>query len=160
MLGMTTAPHIKLQLLGPLTIRATPPAGNLRRKTRALLAYLAITSQPHSRQALIDLFCTEADAPSRVLSLLLSRLRKQLGTAVLISNKQTVALNQSLIDADVSLFQKVLDTDLTAASLVDLQTAVSLYQGELLEGLVLSDAQQFELWLLGQRATMRQLLEK
>jgi DNA-binding SARP family transcriptional activator len=151
---------LTIRLLGTFAIEqppSAPPA--LRRKTRALLAYLAAANRPQSRQHLADLFCQEADAPSRVLSLLLSRIRSQLGARVLFTEANTIQLNPQAVWVDYSAFQQQLTGDVSRQSAAAIETAVALYRGEFLEAFNLPDAPEFELWLLGQRAHARQLLE-
>ena len=132
----------------------------LRRKTRALLAYLATADQSHTRQTLMDLFCLDAMSPSRALSVLLSRIRHHLGKAAIITHGSSIQLNRQLAGVDYAVFQQQLSGDLSQKSVADIETAVSLYRGEFLEGLTLPNAPEFELWLLGQRAHAHQLLER
>ncbi len=79
MLTGAVAP-VSLYLLGSFEIRSGTQNSSamLERKTRALLAYLAATDQPHSRQALSHWFCQEADDPVGNLHWHLSRIRRQL----------------------------------------------------------------------------------
>lgn len=159
---MAAVSPFKLYLLGPFQL-AHPEAADLetpRRKTRALLAYLAVAHQLHTRQALMDLFCQDAQSPARALSLLFTRMRQRLGTDVLITDNNTVQFNAQSAWVDFAIFQQQLSGDLSPKSAADLQTAVALYRGEFLEGLTLPDAPEFELWLLGQRAQARHLLER
>ncbi|MEJ2747917.1 MAG: hypothetical protein P8183_08400 [Anaerolineae bacterium] len=91
--------------------------------------------------------------------MLLSRIRRQLDAAVLITEHNTVQFDTQSIWVAYAIFQQQLSGDLSRKSINDLETAVALYRGEFLEGLTLPDALEFELWLLGQRAQTRQLLE-
>jgi DNA-binding SARP family transcriptional activator len=125
-----------------------------------MLAYLATANQPHTRQALMDMFCQDAQSPARALSLLLTRVRQHLDTAVLITDNKHIQFNPQSTWVDYAVFQQHLSGDLSQKSAADLQTAVALYRGEFLEGLTLPDAPEFELWLLGQRAHARHLLER
>ena len=158
---MTAVPH--LTFLGRFTIQlppGSPATPALRRKTRALLVYLAATGGGHTRQQLMTLFCPAANDPARVLSLLLSRIRRNLGTAVLLTEGNTAQINPQAVWLDVHQFEKTLTGDLGEQSTEALKTAVALHRGELAEGLTLPDASQFELWLLGERARFRRLYEK
>ena len=66
-------------MLGELDVRraglslAQPPS----KKTRALLAYLALTARPHRREALCSLLWDITDDPRGALRWSLSKLRKQ-----------------------------------------------------------------------------------
>ncbi|MFN8457638.1 MAG: hypothetical protein U0401_23770 [Anaerolineae bacterium] len=64
----------------------------MRRKTWALLAYLAATGQAHRRRTLIDMFCQEADDPGGALRWHLSRIRRQLDPAILRVEKTCGAI--------------------------------------------------------------------
>ncbi|MCI0396417.1 MAG: AAA family ATPase, partial [Chloroflexi bacterium] len=150
-----------IYLLGPFDLqvdgRSGPP---LRRKTRALLAYLAATPQTHHRPALAQLFCAEADAPVRALRLLLSRVRSQLGPEAILAEGDTVRLNHQAGRVDSCLFEQLLAGDLAGQSLESLGAAVDLYRGEFLAEFSLPDAPEFELWLLGEQARLRRLYER
>ena len=157
---MSDTQTTQLHLLGSFLITSYKPVPTLRRKTRALLAYLAATGQAHPRSRLMDLFCQGANAPSRALAVLLSRIRKQLGSDVLITDRRTVRLNETAVWVDVASFRAVLGGDMDVPALSAVETAVSYYRADLLTGLTLNNAPEFELWLLGERAQMRHLLER
>ena len=153
--------QVNLSLLGAFQLRvADQTLATMRRKTKALLGYLAVTGSPHTRYELANLFCQEAAAPQRTLRLLLSRSRRALGTDGLLTIGEDVELNQEIVSVDVQQFSQILRGDLAQTTQDDLQQAVDRYHGELLEGLSLPDAPEFELWLLGQRAQMQQLYER
>lgn len=157
-----TETQLTLHLLGPFQLKQglEESVVTLRRKTRALLAYLIATKQPHTRQSLTDLFCQEAKSPARALSVLLTRIRQQVGTAVLRTAEEMVQVSLTEMWVDYDQLQQQLSGDLARHSTAALKTAVSLYRGEFLEGLSLPDAPEFELWLLGQRAHTRRLYER
>ncbi|MBX0327491.1 AAA family ATPase [Oscillochloris sp. ZM17-4] len=151
---------LRLHLLGAFRIAPEQPAPALRRKDRALLAYLAITGKAQPRRALMDLFCQGANAPARALAVLLSRIRTQLGAAALLGDDESVRIDEGLVWVDVAAFQGALGGDVASRPIAQLEAAVALYRADLLDGLALSDAPEFELWLLGQRAHMRHLQER
>ncbi|MEZ4590658.1 MAG: AAA family ATPase [Chloroflexota bacterium] len=157
---MSQSGHISLQLLGSFSATVDGQAAMLRRKTRALVAYLATMGQPQTRRKLMALFCQEANAPSRALAVLLSRVRKQLGAAVLHTEGEMVALNFAAVTVDVAHFLAVLEDRGQAPGVAGLETAVSLYRAEFLAGLTLDDAPEFEQWLLGQQARFHHLQER
>ncbi|MFT5194671.1 MAG: DNA-binding SARP family transcriptional activator [Candidatus Promineifilaceae bacterium] len=158
---MTLTNQFDLLLLGQFTIcygqekRPFPP---LRRKTRALLAYLIAVDAPCSRQALMDMFCQCTNSPARTLTLLLSRIHKQVD--VLHITNSSIQFKPSSAQVDVAFFQQTLAGTLDEQRTDAIQTAISLYRGEFLEGLTLPNAPEFELWLLNQRARTRHLLER
>lgn len=160
--GYTQVHHLSLHLLGPFALytkdnQATP---DLRRKTRALLAYLAVAKRPYTRHELAGLFCQEADAPLRALRHLLSRLRAALGPNVLWEDGETIQLDKKHIWVDAHYFTQVLEADLSQLSQSTLAETIALYHGEYLAGLHLPDSPEFELWLLGYRAHLHRLYER
>lgn len=162
---MNAGGQVSVFLLGPVEAllgdtKEKRAQALLRRKSRALLAYLAATTQMHHRESLANLFCQEAAAPLRALRLLLSRIRTQVGPFILHTQDDYVSLNHQAVWVDSREFERVLQQDLSQQPLPVIESAVALYRGEFLEGLSLPDAAEFELWLLGERARMRQLYER
>ncbi len=154
---------IRLYLLGPFTITTTNSATTLRRKTRALLAYLAATGQSHSRQHLMALFCAEAKNPSAVLRSLLSRLRRNLNTDILLVDGELVRLNPAICWVDCLHFQEVASSIPSLESdkqIAQITTTLDLYRGPFLADMSLHNAPEFELWLLGERARYHSLAER
>lgn len=131
-------------------------AGFRSAKAQALLYYLAVRGQPVMRATLVGLlWADQAEEQARSnLNQTLSNLRKVMGEA-LESSRQTVALAQEQIQAldvrDLSAAARQAQTLDTTALL----TAASLYRGELLEGLLVRDAAEFDIWLQTERERMR-----
>ncbi len=144
-------------------------------KIRALLAYLALTeAQPHRRELLAGLFWPELPQAVAMTNVrvALYRLRETLekvqpgaDDALLLTTRQTLQLNTAHLWVDVHTFQKLLATCATHAHANLIQCdecktrfveAVVLYRAELLAGLGLADAPDFEEWLLLQRETLHQ----
>ena len=163
-LGMANVPgaSISLCLLGSFELRANDRDINpaLDRKTRAILAYLAATGHPHSRQSLFSLFCQETLDPAGTLRWHLSRIRRQINPAIITATKETIQFNRQAAWVDCDIFQAALDRHPLSADLEELASVLDLYRGEFLAGTALSDAPEFELWLLGERARLRQLYER
>lgn len=152
--------EIQLRLLGSFQVHGEP-GKTLRRKERAILAYLALSSQPLSRYELANLFCQSAAHPGRTLRLGLSRLRQALGNEVLLNQDETVLFNPDSVWTDFRPFQELLTRkNLSTVPLEELETVVLLYRGEFLEGLYLPDAIEFDIWLVGQRSYWSQLYER
>jgi DNA-binding SARP family transcriptional activator len=146
---------VALAVLGELKILVDGQLVPLRRKDRAMLAYLAITGQPQRRSTLVDLFFQEAEDPAAAFRLGLSRIRSQLGPSILQSSQQQVRLVSTGLWFDFHLFDELLGEHIPICSDDNLAAAVDLVQGPLLDRLAIPSAPEFELWLLGERARVQ-----
>jgi predicted ATPase/DNA-binding SARP family transcriptional activator len=138
-----------LSLLG--SFRLYSPDGHFirlpRRKVESLLAYLAIYQEPagHSREKLATLFWGNTpDEQSRTsLRTALAVLRKTLGAAALLSNREQVQINPAFpLWVDVLEFRQTRSTSP--------ETAITLYTGEFLPTV-------YDEWVLVEREHLRQL---
>lgn len=129
-------------------------AQRLPLKGMALLAYLAATGRPVTREVLAGLLWGETpDAAARAsLRVTLNRLPAPLRPYLHLS-RDTVGLHLDRVSADV----QVLATAVTGAP-TDWATAVALYRGDFLEGFSLPDAPAFEEWALLERERLRLLV--
>lgn len=150
---------VQLRLLGPMELSAAGRVIALPRskKTRALLAYLAMTSRAHRRERLCSLLWDVTDDPRGALRWSLSRLRSAFGSeaARVLADQQEVSLSTAgmLIDAaELAGMQRPL---LQAMDISELEQAAMLYRGEFLEGLELSDFLDFSAWCIEQREQSR-----
>lgn len=161
---------LKLFFLGPPRIELDGEALEIEsHKGVALLAYLVVTAQSHSREALSTLFWADIDQ-SRALSYLrhtLWSLKKALGDSWLeISREQVGPQPEADIWLDVTAFQQHLKTSLnhnssdkvSAETLPLLAEAVELYRGDFLTGFTLPDAPEFDEWQFFQMEALRQKL--
>lgn len=129
-------------------------------KEAALLIYLAHTRHTQSRDFLADLLWDSRSTKQSLSNLrtILTRLRKQVGDALLITQK-SVALtveNQQIVDSlllvqTLAKFGQV-GSDAAAAAL---QTTLATYQGEFLANFYLPDAPQFNEWAMLTREQIR-----
>ena len=146
-----------------------------RRKTLALLAYLAVTGQPHSRDALATLLWPEHDPSSALANLRrdLSRLKDAVGEQILIIDRIKVGFNpKAVVWLDVAEFQSRMavaqkhDHRVPEGAPVErceecqaaLTEAASLYTGDFMTGFGLSDSPAFDEWQFFQAESLRQLL--
>jgi DNA-binding SARP family transcriptional activator/TolB-like protein len=150
-----TVPLLRLRLLGGLEVRTadgrdvTPPG----KKLRALIACLAMPpGRAWSREQLIELLWSDRDEEHARGSLreALVKLRRSMGEPTpLQANRETIALDPTIIHVDAVEFARLAEAG-------ELDSAVDLYHGELLEGLSLPDA-GFDDWLLVERARLHDL---
>ncbi|MCB9458493.1 MAG: tetratricopeptide repeat protein [Anaerolineaceae bacterium] len=132
---------------------------DIRRKTRALLAYVCLAEKAVSREQLSNLFCRNARDPMGSLRWHISRIRRNFHDQALYVSDDDVYVNLSVLTVDASTFLKALASS-KQSSTDELENTLKLYRGEVLAGYSLPEETEFELWLLGQRAHFAQLYEK
>jgi hypothetical protein len=158
--------RLSLQLLGPFqaSLDGQPLTDFRTRKVQALLLYLAVETQAHNRDLLLDLLwpgLPERSARSN-LRQTIYYLRQIFpdpannGQPVIIVNRQEIQLNpQAAVTIDVAQFQALLDQAqahnhldlfLCADCRRDLEQAVALYRGDFLADFYLDDSNEFEEW--------------
>ena len=155
----TAAAHLEVKLLGGFEARQAGTALVLpTQKTQALLAYLAMPlGQSHPREKLATLLWGDmqhAQARSNLRNAL-SRIKKILPKASrssLLVDGASVSLAPSAVDVDVSQLERLLADGSPGA----LGQIASLYRGDLLAGLVLSEP-PFEEWLTAERMRLHEL---
>jgi predicted ATPase/DNA-binding SARP family transcriptional activator len=160
----------ELYLFGPprLEVNGEPIVITLR-KAMAILVYLAVTRQPHRRDALATLFWPEKDQRSaranlrRTLYELTQQLEKHSGLPLIDADDETVALiRNALLWTDIATFQHYLaeptPADSHAAVPPALLEAAALYTDDFMAGFTLSDAPTFDDWQFFQREELRQQL--
>jgi DNA-binding SARP family transcriptional activator len=143
-------------LLGPPQVWLNQrPLPITRRKSRALLYYLAAQTTPTTRDQLLTLLWPEHDraAAQQILRTTLHGLRKTLGPALLVA-EDTLAL-AATADVDVRRFAAQLAAP--AADRQQLADALEGYRGDFLADFVLPDAAAFDEWAAEQRERYRQL---
>lgn len=150
-------PKIEVECLGGLRLSlGTQPLSLSSAKAQVLICYLAISGRPHSREELSGLLWSELpEAAARAnLRTMLPKLRKVLGTHLEVS-RDRVALSGYRLD--VALFLNKLSHLEGEPDMTQLQEAVRLYRGDLLEGVHIEGAPLFDEWLAGQRERFKQL---
>jgi DNA-binding SARP family transcriptional activator len=148
---------VELRLLGGPSVwtpGGAEAAGVLAQPKRlALLAYLAAASPYgfHRRDTLVALFWPEADQghARTALRKAIHFLRHELGPgSVLSRGDEEVGLAGAAVWCDVREFDRALADGRPAEGL-------ALYRGDLLPGLFIADASEFERWLGDERARLR-----
>ncbi len=140
---MTDAP-LELRLLGELEVLRAGRAVALphSKKTRALLAYLALTDREHRRERLCDLFWDVADDRRGALRWSLSKLRAivdDAGASRIIADRERVAFAPLGARVDVlELRRTFAGKPIDEIPLDVLERSAEAFRGELLEGLDLA----------------------
>lgn len=122
-------------------------------KRAALLAYLAaaLPRGPHRRDKLLALFWPDSDEQRAraALSQAVYFLRERLGEDAITPRGDAAVGIADVVWCDAAAFESALDTGKAAE-------ALALYRGDLLDGFYISDAPEFERWLDGERARLRE----
>jgi len=155
-------------------------------KSVALLTFLAVSREPQSRDRVLGLLWAESasDAARKNLRNMLWSIRKALGEDAVTSDDDHLALGESTWvdvreleqfvmlsgakhlsntprDASRSSQTSLLRmTNSAESEIPSLQSAIDLYRAPLLDGLTLSDAPDFEIWLTTERERLAQLVAR
>src|SRR5258708_313945 len=159
---------LEIYAFGGLTIRRDGVAltGFASRKVEALLIYLACTGRPHSREFLAEFLWEERSQAQSMGNLrqALFDLRQRLAPYIIVT-RQTVAWNPGkpcwldVVELERQLgiaSQQWLQPDgLPSMAAEQLAHALTLYQGDFLEGFYVRDCKGFEHWILQERERLR-----
>lgn len=163
-----------LHLLGPpLLERNGISVQQLRRKATALIAYLAVDGQAHSRDALATLLWPE-HGQSRARANLrrcLFALNDSAGESLLTSDQDTLRADSTLLSTDIDSFRELSSgcgkhdhSQTCEECLSRMREAVELYKSDFLFGFSLPDCNYFDEWQLMQserfRIELAELLQK
>jgi DNA-binding SARP family transcriptional activator len=146
------AKGVEIRLLGELEVardgRVVPlPAS---KKTRALLAYLALTARPHLRQSLCELLWPGPDDPRAALRWSLTKIRPlvdERGTSRIVADRDRVEFEVAGARVDLADVRSCLASPPTDLETDALRDVAARFRGELLEGLDVPDAYRFQEWL-------------
>ncbi|MCO5185407.1 MAG: tetratricopeptide repeat protein [Anaerolineae bacterium] len=145
----------RYELLGTLGIEDDGHVSAVMKygKGCALLAYLIVDGQAHSRETVADLLweATSTQQSLRNLRALLHKLRP-LAPELSVSRKQLSFQRTDAVSADFYTLQAALDSD----DIGRLYSARALYKGTLLDGFYLDDAPMFWEWQLLARERLHQ----
>lgn len=153
-----TASRVSIQLLGPVDIQVDGrPLAVDTRKAVALLAYLAVTRRPASRESLVALLWPESnDTDGRsALRRTLSVLNSALGGRGLSIDRSAVGLRPDEVDLDLASAREALgrardhghDLDVACGACDSwLQAAIALDRGPFMDGFGLRDSESFDEW--------------
>lgn len=152
----------RLHLLGEVQLAVGGERVALPRskKTRALLAYLAVTERAHRRAALCDLLWSCVDDPRGGLRWSLSKLRPALEQcgAQLVADGEEVQLALEGVAVDALELARVA-RQASSASVEELAHAASL-GAVFLQGIELVDEPSLHAWVVAQREELRRARER
>jgi DNA-binding SARP family transcriptional activator len=157
---MKARAKLSLKVLGGFEARSDqgPVLVLPTKKTQALLTYLALPpGRSHARDKLASLLWGDMPDAQALGNLrqALTRIRRVLPRPVLralVLDGKTVALDSSIVEVDAVRFEQ-----LVADGKPDsLERAATLYQGELLTGVTLSE-RSFDDWLMSERERLHEL---
>ncbi len=155
---------LTLKFLGDLSIARDgeplplPPS----RKTRALLAYLALGGRSFRREHLCELLWEIPDDPRGSLRWSLSKLRRLVDDAArerIVADRLAVRFDTADVTIDVLALASLAQGKLEDTPIAELETAAARYCGTPLEGLELPTFHDYSAWYLGERerATAQQV---
>ena len=153
---------LRISVLGRLAVLRDgtklqlPPS----KKTRGLLAYLAVTARAHSRNRLCAMFWSLPDDPRAGLRWSLSRLRTMADTEddrAIIADRDNVELNHDGVTVDILSLRDAARAGVASLPTEALRAAAEALESDFLEGLDLPDCEEFHSWCTAQREETRQL---
>jgi DNA-binding SARP family transcriptional activator len=140
---------LEIRVLGEFVVLHDGQNVNLptSRKTRALLAYLAVNG-PQQREHLCEMFWDVAQNPRRALRWSLWQIRKLVnikGYCALVSEGSTVLLRSRFVAVDFLRIKGSM-RDLASLDTLELEEFVPLFTGKFLDDLPLPRCPEFEGW--------------
>ena len=153
---------LRVSVLGNLAVlrqgtrMQLPPS----KKTRALLAYLAVTARPHSRDRLCAMLWPIPDDPRAALRWSLTRLRPLVDEPDcrrIIADRDNIGLDPDRVTVDILSLRNVARDGTDSISTDALRQATKALDGDFLEGLDLPDCHEFQNWCIGEREETRRL---
>jgi DNA-binding SARP family transcriptional activator/predicted ATPase len=153
--------NIEVSLFGPpQIIRATKQIDIGHRKSTALLVYLIVTKQSHSRDTLAELFWPNANASAALGNLrrALYRINRVIGENVLAASRKTISINPDVdLWVDVDAFGRVIrqTEEQNERDVLLLEEAVAYYKGDFMAGFTLPDCPSFDEWQFFQTESLK-----
>ncbi|MDX8527446.1 alpha/beta fold hydrolase [Mesorhizobium sp. MSK_1335] len=137
---------LELRVLGDFQVTRNGQSLDLppSRKTRALLAYLAVTARQHQRERLCEIFWDIPDDPRGALRWSLSKIRQVLGgESALVTDRNAVALN---VETDYARLAPLVKADLSSRTTEELEAVAASIHGGFLADLSLERCFEYEAW--------------
>lgn len=156
--------YLQLRFFGPPSVELNGAAVEFeRRKTVALLAYLAVTGRSHTRETLASLFWPKAGQGPAYANLrrALWHINQVLGNGWILAKDRTLSLNlEADVRMDVIQFRRLVTEAGRAGGncpqlIPRLAEAAELYADHFLAGFDLPDAPDFDEWLFFESEGLR-----
>lgn len=150
------AGRLRIEVLGELVVKrdGQPIPLPQSKKTRALLAYLAIVGRSQRREHLCRLFWEVPDDPRASLRWSLHKIRQITNTPDderLTADNHAVLLDPQAVDLDFQTVEAHRPVELDTLDRRRLESLAAAFRGEFLEGLDLPRCPKFEAWRLYHR---------
>ncbi|WP_232819391.1 alpha/beta hydrolase [Saccharospirillum mangrovi] len=154
---------LSIKTMGELSIYCDGQAVDMppSRRTRALLAYLALTARPHRRDRLCEVFWKLPDDPRSTLRWSLSKVRQMVNSPNkerLMADRERVSLLTNDIKIDIRDIELKANDPFTPIH--ELETLSKTLQETFLESIDLPGQELFQQWLIAQRREASQLRAK
>src|SRR4051794_32999805 len=153
---------LSIRLLGEMEITRRgerlelPPS----RKTRGLLAYLALANRPIRRDRLCALLWDAPDDPKGALRWSLSKLRSLVNDpdqVRILATRELVSFDPAGAHIDLAAAKALLDGGIGGVETRALKDVEAEFRCDFLEGLELSNCPDFEVWRIAVREEARTL---
>ncbi|HMH61359.1 MAG TPA: hypothetical protein VK561_08695, partial [Bradyrhizobium sp.] len=128
-----------------------------------MLAYLAVTDRPHSRDRLCSMFWPVPDDPRAALRWSLTRLRPLVDEPDcrrIVADRESVGLDLDRATVDILSLRELARNGTDAIPTDVLRQATEALEVDFLEGLDLPDCHEYQGWRTGEREQMRRLRER
>jgi pimeloyl-ACP methyl ester carboxylesterase/DNA-binding SARP family transcriptional activator len=150
---------LTLRLLGEMEVLrdGAPLALPQSRKTRALLAYLALAGRPQRRERLCEMFWELPDDPRGSLRWSLSKLRALVDgdAGRIVADRDSVRFDPVDTEIDLVSARAQLGANLDGVPTERLAATAALFRGTPLEGLELPRCPDFQAWCVALREDVR-----
>jgi DNA-binding SARP family transcriptional activator/pimeloyl-ACP methyl ester carboxylesterase len=154
--------RLEIRTLGSFeVVRDGEPASlPASRKTRALLAYLAVTARAHRRERLCELFWEIPDDPRGSLRWSLTKIRPLVDDAQtrrVVATRENVRFDRHGARVDVLELRDAFKDDPDGLTSIQLTDLAGQFRGEFLDGVDLPSCPGFQNWLVAEREAVRAL---
>lgn len=143
---LARAGGLDMRVIGDFAVLrdGVPVALPQSKKTRCLLAYLAVVQRPQRRERLCEMFWEVPDDPRGALRWSLSKMRQIVGEA-LDASRDTVAMRSARFALDYRVVSGLLG-DLSKSETAELERIAALFRGRFLDDLSLPRCPEYEAW--------------